>query len=130
MSLGRRLVLVALVLVAAAQWRALRAMKSEIARMRREQPAELSRLAAAQFSEDRRDEFRRTVTWLDAFYAAPEGLGRAGGLCRDNRLDRMAAELLFDPYLRARVGGASEEAARQRMVDAIKATAEWQARHP
>jgi hypothetical protein len=125
---ARLLFVVLLMVLCGLQWRSLRAMRAEISQLREKSAAESSRYVVSQFSETRRDELKRMVAWLDAFYRAPEGLGRAGGVCIDNRLDAPAIEQLLDPYLLARVRGDSEETARQKIVDAVKGTAEWQAK--
>lgn len=126
---ARLLVVALLVVFCAAQWRSLRAMKAEISQLRANAATESSKYVASQFTEARRDELHRMVVWLDTFYRSPEALGRPGGVCTDNRLDTSAVEQLLDPYLLARVRGDSEETARQKIVDRIKATGEWQDKH-
>jgi hypothetical protein len=73
------------------------------------------------------------ISWLDDFYRAPDGLQRPRGVwsTQADRVDGEAiAVWIFETYLPARVSGMSEEAARQAVVDAIRATDEWQRRHP
>ena len=114
------LVIVLLAVLCGAQWRSLRAMKAEISRLRANAAVECSRYVATQFTEARRDELRRMVVWLDAFYRSPEALGRPGGICTNSQLDTAALEQLLDPYLLARVRVDPEEAARQKIADESK----------
>src|SRR4029450_11243398 len=55
------LVIVLLAVLCGAQWRSLRAMKTEISRLRANAAAESSRYVATQFAEAPRDELRRMV---------------------------------------------------------------------
>ena len=82
--------------------------------------------------EGRRDELVRAIDWLDQFYRSAEGLQRSEGLwlSEARKPDGEAiAVWILDVYLPARVGGASEEQARQAVIDNIKATDEWRRRH-
>jgi hypothetical protein len=130
MAYARLLAFVLLLTLCGLQWRALQQMRAEISSLRFHSVTEASRYAASQFSDQRRDELRRILDWLDSFYRSSEGLGRVGGVCADNRLDHAAIEQLMDPYLRARTSGYSEEQARQKIVDIIRQTDEWHRKHP
>lgn len=69
----------------------------------------------------RRDEFARVLTWLDA-YLRGDGAEPGGGICSEGSLDSAPiTDLVFDVYLRERANGASEGAARQRVIDALSA---------
>ncbi len=81
--------------------------------------------------KNRRADLARTGMWLHTFYQSPEGLQRPQGLWIDGHpdFDGIAAWLL-DVYLNERVAGASEEKARQTVIDAIRQTDEWRRKHP
>jgi hypothetical protein len=75
-------------------------------------------------------EMERTMTWLDSFYRAPEGLQRANGISGDQNPDFAAISVwVFDTYLRLRLQGATETSARQTVEAAIRRTPEWQRAH-
>ena len=126
----RLLVFALLVALCGLEWRTIRLMRGEMSQLRSNVDVEATRYALSQLSDDRRDEFHRLVIWLDEFYRSKDGVQQPGGVCTDNHLDSTAIERLLDPYLRARISGDSEEAARQKVVAAIKATPEWRAKHP
>jgi hypothetical protein len=70
---------------------------------------------------DRREEFSRVMTWLDAFVRRDQDLARPGGLCPDGAPDTEAiGAWVFDVYLRERSNGLTEVDARQKVVDAIR----------
>jgi hypothetical protein len=128
------LALVILLLGGYSAWQAMRlnAMTYQLEQARRDAEFNVGRVAHERL-QGRRDEMVRTVAWLDDFYRSPDGLQRPAGLWLpdENRADGEAiAVWILDVYLPARVAGASEEAARQTVIEHIKATDEWQRRHP
>jgi hypothetical protein len=79
----------------------------------------------------RREEMVGAGRWLHEFYQSEEGLGRKEGLWFNNQPDfEGIGAWLLDVYLSARIEGASEEDARQRVVDQIQQTDEWRQGHP
>ena len=79
----------------------------------------------------RRDEMVAAGRWLHEYYRSEEGLQRASGLWFNDQPDfEGIGAWLLDVYLSARIEGATDEAARQRVVDSIRQTEEWKARHP
>jgi hypothetical protein len=75
-------------------------------------------------------EMERTMTWLDSFYRAPEGLRRTNGISGDQNPDFAAISVwVFDTYLRLRLQGATETSARETVEAAIRRTPEWQRAH-
>ncbi|MGH9387884.1 MAG: M12 family metallopeptidase [Vicinamibacterales bacterium] len=74
-------------------------------------------------------EFLDALRRLDAFYAAPEGLGRPNGLSASEGPDFWGVSTwLFDTYLNARMSGASASVAWSEVVDSIRATPEWRSK--
>ena len=126
------LALVILVLLGQAAWQAMRisALRAELDQSRRALDTKVAALAAEKLNFSRQ-ELAAIVAWLDEFYRAPEGLQRPGGLVNaENRPDGEAIGVwVLDVYLKARIAGASEDEARQRVMDNIKATEEWRKRH-
>ena len=77
-----------------------------------------------------RSEFLDVMNRLDAFYRAPEGLQRPGGLSLNGGPDFIGiATWLFDVYLAERLRGTSVNAAWTLTENAIKATDEWRRKH-
>jgi hypothetical protein len=79
-----------------------------------------------------RDELVDVVNWLDDVYRSADGLQRPTGLWRadTNKPDGEALGVwILDVYLQARISGASEAAARQTVLDQIRATDEWRRKH-
>lgn len=77
-----------------------------------------------------RGELLGVMERLDAFYSAPEGLQRPQGLSLGGQPDFLGiAAWVVEIYLGARMGGASPEAAWQRVVSEIQATDEWRRKH-
>jgi hypothetical protein len=116
-----------------AAWQAMRinALGSELEQSRRALETRIESLAAEKL-KFRREEMVATVQWLDEFYRSPNGLQRPGGLINptSNRVDAEAIGVwVLDVYLQARIDGASEEEARQRVADNIQGTDEWRRRH-
>lgn len=100
----------------AIQWITLTRLKADLATA----DARAYRAALIEL-RDRREEFSRVVTWLDAFVRRDQDLAERGGLCPDGAPDTEAiGALIFDIYLRERSNGLSEADARQKVVDAIR----------
>ena len=75
-------------------------------------------------------EMQRAMTWLNDFYKSPDGLQRPEGLWIGGHPDFEGLSVwVFDVYLRHRLKGEPEEQARQAVVDAIKQSDEWRAKH-
>ena len=75
-------------------------------------------------------EIQRAMTWLNDFYKSPEGLQRTDGLWIDGHPDfEGMSGWIFEVYPRARLQGLTEDQARQAIVDAIKRSDEWRAKH-
>jgi hypothetical protein len=75
-------------------------------------------------------ELQRTMTWLNDYYKAPDGLRRPGGLWIDGHPDYEGLTVwVFTVYLPHRLRGDTEEQSRQAVVDAIKQSEEWQVKH-
>ena len=76
-------------------------------------------------------EIQRTMTWLNDYYKSAEGLGRPGGLWIDGHPDYEGLGVwVFSAYMVHRLKGDSEDQSRQAIVDAIKQSEEWRAKHP
>lgn len=128
------LAIVILVLLGHAAWQAMQmsALRAELEQSHRALETRVESLAAEKV-KFRRGEMVAIVQWLDEFYRSSEGLQRPGGLVNTstNQTDGEALGVwVLDVYLQARIGGASEEEARQRVADNIKATDEWRKKHP
>jgi hypothetical protein len=128
------LALVVLVLLGQAAWQAMRisGLKAELEQSQRALEGRVESLAAEKL-KFRREEMASIVQWLDEFYRSQDGLQRPGGLVNlsTNRTDGEAIGVwVLDVYLKARIEGASEEEARQRVADQIKGTDEWRLKHP
>jgi hypothetical protein len=77
-----------------------------------------------------RSELLAVMEQLDRFYAAPEGLQRPDGLSIDGGPDFLGISAwVVEYYLGARLQGAGADAAWQVVVDAIRASDEWRAKH-
>jgi hypothetical protein len=131
--LASGLALIALVLALALAWESmrLRAATAALEQTRRELQFAVDRAAREQL-QVRRDELIRAVHWLDGFYRSPDGLQRPEGLWlpQSGTVDAEAIGVwILDVYLQARLGGASEDQARQAVIDQIRATDEWRRRH-
>ena len=124
--------LVILVLLGQAAWQAMRmsALRAELAQSQRDLESRIESLAAERL-KFRREEMAAAVAWLDEFYRSKDGLQRPGGLVNaESRPDGEAIGVwILDVYLKARIEGATEEQARQRVIENIKATEEWRKKH-
>lgn len=131
-TLNTLLALVVLVLLGQAAWQAMRmsALRAELAQSQRDLEGRIESLAAERL-KFRREEMAAAVAWLDEFYRSKDGLQRPGGLVNaESRPDGEAIGVwILDVYLKARIEGATEEQARQRVIDNIKATEEWRKKH-
>jgi hypothetical protein len=126
------LALVVLVLLGQAAWQAMRmsTLRAELGQSQRALENRVEALAAEKLTF-RREELAAIVSWLDDFYRSKDGLQRPGGLVRDDgKPDGEAIGVwVLDVYLKARIEGASEDEARQRVMDNIKGTDEWRRKH-
>ncbi|OGA53563.1 MAG: hypothetical protein A3G25_18990 [Betaproteobacteria bacterium RIFCSPLOWO2_12_FULL_63_13] len=130
-------VVVALGLVVAVQYLNTRDLRSEVARLRIS-PEELqlridqrAQKVVADAVRERRQDMIAAGQWLHAFYQSEEGLKRKEGLWIDGHPDfEGIGAWVFDVYLRARLTGADDGAARQKVMDAIRQTEEWRRKHP
>ena len=128
------LALVVLVLLGQAAWQAMRvgAVKAELLQSQRALESRVEGLAREKLNFGR-EEMAGAVQWLDDVYRGEEGLQRPGGLVRvdSGKPDGEAIGVwILDVYLKARIDGASEEEARRLVMDQIKGTDEWRAKHP
>lgn len=75
-------------------------------------------------------EVQRTMTWLNKFYKADDGLQRPEGLWIDGHPDfEGLGQWVFDIYLRDRLRGKTEDEARKTVEDQIKGSDEWRVKH-
>jgi hypothetical protein len=75
-------------------------------------------------------EVQRTMTWLQGFYQAKEGLQRPAGLWIDGHPDYEGiGHWVFDVYLRARFRGKTEDEARKDVESQIVGSDEWRTKH-
>jgi len=89
-----------------------------------------ARATVAGSMEGQGPEIGRVMLWLNDFYKSADGLQRSEGLWIDGHPDfEGLSAWVFEVYLRSRLRGLSEEQARQAVVDAIKRSDEWQAKH-
>jgi len=104
-------------------------LRADLAQAQRQGVAD-ARVAVAASMEGQGPEIQRTMAWLHEFYKSPEGLQRPNGLWVDDHpvFEGLSA-WVFEVYLRGRLRGLSEEQARQTIVDAIKRSDEWRAKH-
>lgn len=91
---------------------------------------EQGRRAAVSSLEGYGTEMQRTMQWLDAYYKSADGLQRPQGLWVHDHPDFEGIGVwAFSVYLTNRLKGATEEQARQTVVDAIKKSDEWRVKH-
>ena len=89
-----------------------------------------ARVSLVNSMEGQGAEMQRAMTWLNDFYKSPDGLQRPEGLWIGGHPDFEGLSVwVFDVYLRHRLKGEPEEQARQAVVDAIKKSDEWRAKH-
>ena len=114
-----------------------RDLRSEVARLRIS-PEELQQRVDRRAGElivdavrDRRHDMIAAGQWLHSFYQSDEGLKRPDGLWIDKHPDfEGIGAWLFDVYLAARLAGADDAAARQKVTDGIRQSDEWRQKHP
>lgn len=128
-----RTAFIALLILAALslyQWRTVSALRAELRDARTKIDQRAGAIALEKFANRRRD-LTNAGMWLHQLYQSEEGLKRPEGLWIDGHPDfEGIGAWLFDVYLRERIAGASEEAARKVVVDAIRQTPEWKDKHP
>jgi hypothetical protein len=118
---------IALAVVCVLEARALVALKREMGAIRSAQGAAGF---ASELVAPGADEIRRTTEWLQALYESPDGLRRTGGLCAGATLDADAlSHWVYGTYLKRRSEGATEEAARIAILNAVRETPDWQRAH-
>ena len=79
---------------------------------------------------DRRQEMIQAGEWLQKFYQSDEGLKRPEGLWTAGHPDfEGIGAWLLDVYMRERFAGASDVAARQKVIEGIRQTDEWRTKH-
>jgi hypothetical protein len=104
-------------------------LRAEAARAQARSVAEARALAAASM-EGQSDEIRRTMLWLHDFYRSAEGLRRPDGLWIDGHPDfEGLSAWVFEVYLKSRLKGLTEDQAREAIVNAIRRSDEWRAKH-
>jgi hypothetical protein len=73
---------------------------------------------------------QRTMTWLNDYYKSADGLKRPEGLWIHDHPDfEGLGAWVFSVYLPHRFNGQDEAQARQAVVDAIRQSDEWRAKH-
>lgn len=78
-----------------------------------------------------REEALDEMHWLDAYYAAPEGLQRPNGLSLNGKPDfEGIAAWYLDVYQQERMKGKSRADARAAYVNQIRHSEEWITKHP
>ena len=118
-----------LALLVVHQYNRIGELRDQLADARAHAAAE-ARASVADSMEGQGAEIQRTMQWLNDFYKAPDGLGRAGGLWIDGHPDYVGISVwVFDVYLRDRLKGHSEDQARRSVEDAIKQSDEWREKH-
>lgn len=136
---GQRVLVVGVVVlavVAVFQAATIRNLRADLAQARAEAGglrAEIdlrARQLVASTLEKRRQEMIQAGAWLHKFYQSEEGLKRPEGLWIGGHPDfEGIGAWLLDVYLRERFSGASDAAARQKVVDGIRRTDEWRSKH-
>lgn len=106
-------------------------LKGDLSHAEADAGAEATAIAAARL-EGHRQQLDGATRWLHEFYKSDEGLRRPDGLwnATTKQVDTEAiGAWIFDVYLKARIAGSSDEAARQQIADAIRGTDEWRRAH-
>jgi hypothetical protein len=104
-------------------------LRADLARAQARNVADARALAAASM-EGQAPEIQRAMVWLHDFYRSPEGLRRPEGLWIDGHPDfEGLSAWVFEVYLRSRLKGLTEEQAREALVNAIRQSDEWRAKH-
>ncbi len=128
------LAIVIVVLLGQATWQEVRvhALRSQLEESQRHFADAVGKAATERLRGHRAD-MVNVVQWLHEFYASTEGLQRPDGLWRKDRNEpdfEAIGTWVFDVYLNARVGGASDDEARTAVAEAIRASDEWRRVHP
>ena len=104
-------------------------LRADLARAQARSVADARVLAAASM-EGQAPEIQRAMAWLHDFYRSSEGLRRPEGLWIDGHPDfEGLSAWVFEVYLRSRLKGLTEEQAREAIVNAIRQSDEWRAKH-
>jgi hypothetical protein len=104
-------------------------LRADLAQAQRQSVVD-ARAKVAASMEGQGPEIQRTMAWLHEFYKSPEGLQRPDGLWVGGHPDfEGLSAWVFEVYLRGRLRGLTEDQARQAIVDAIKRSDEWRAKH-
>jgi hypothetical protein len=104
-------------------------LRADLARAQARSVADARALAAASM-EGQAPEIQRAMVWLHDFYRSSEGLRRPEGLWIDGHPDfEGLSAWVFEVYLRSRLKGLTEEQAREAIVNAIRQSDEWRAKH-
>ena len=104
-------------------------LRADLARAQARSVADARALAAASM-EGQAPEIQRAMVWLHDFYRSPEGLRRPEGLWIEGHPDfEGLSAWVFEVYLRSRLKGLTEEQAREAIVNAIRQSDEWRAKH-
>lgn len=130
-------VVVVLGVIVAVQYLNTRDLRSEVERLRIS-PEELqlrvdqrAQKLVVDTLRERRQDMIAAGQWLHTFYQSEEGLKRKEGLWIDKHPDfEGIGAWLFDVYLAARLTGADDAAARQKVTDTIRQSDEWRQKHP
>ena len=119
-----------LVALTAYQWIALSEMRSALAVTRQQDASRIREAELSNFNR-RSAELMDVMQWLDGYYRSADGLQRPSGLCVKGAPDFDGIRTwVFDTYLHTRTAGASPEAARQQLTDALRGSDEWRSKHP
>lgn len=108
-----------------------RSLRGELAKVQQDMEARAQKVALERL-QGRRAELAAATQWLQEFYASDEGLRRPNGLweAKSQRLDAEGiGTWILDVYLNARIAGASDAEARQRIIDAVRGSDEWRRVH-
>ena len=104
-------------------------LRADLARAQARSVTDARALAAASM-DGQAPEIQRAMVWLHDFYRSPEGLRRPEGLWLDGHPDfEGLSAWVFEVYLRSRLKGLTEEQAREAIVNAIRQSDEWRAKH-
>ena len=127
------LVVVVVILIGQVYWqqRRIQQLQFSMEFQQRQFDEQAGKLAAERLKGYRAD-VMQAAQWLHQYYASDEGLRRKDGLWLADRHQPDFEALgawVFDVYLNARVKGASDDEARQAIVDAIRGSDEWRRVH-
>jgi hypothetical protein len=112
------------------QWVVLSQMRSRLAATEQQDRPRIREAELANFNR-RSTELVDVMQWLDDFYRSSDGLLRPTGLCVNGTPDFDGIRAwIFETYLQTRTAGASPDAARQQLTDALRGSDEWRSKHP